>query len=204
MSKKKGRALPDSTNPIVTERPERTVLDEKLIKNLEEAIFLGIDISTACAKYGYSERTVAHWINQGRKLEKGDLCDELVERLKKARANSEIDALMAIKTIHMRGKPAEYKQVLKKKRTLPDGSIEEIYDQVKVSDEIKPDLKAAQWYLSKMFKKKYGDHLTLALEDGFMGKEEPQDITPPKDFEERKLLLLNQIKQMENLDDDSE
>jgi hypothetical protein len=137
-------------------------ITEQQVSELEGALMLGMDLRSACYFIGVSPFTVENLIKGGYYDETSN-SGALLMRLRSAVAQLEGRMLQELNLTHVSGKPAEYKQVIDTKTTMPDGSIVETYTWIKTKDEVKPNPLVAQWILSRRFKQKWGDKLDILI-----------------------------------------
>lgn len=163
-----------------------TLEEEAKIKLLENSLSIGLDMNQACWVSGLNPYTVNNWIREGNAFD-DSIHNALLIRCRTAVAKFEYRQLAELNTTHAQGRPAEYKEVLKRTTTSMDENGKPVvikeYTHVLIRSEVEPDARTRQWLLSHRFKAKWGDKLDIIVSrDMLDANRDPEeiDVTRPK------------------------
>lgn len=178
-----------------------TSLTEDSLKQIEVNLLMGMDLRSSCFVAGVNPIAVENML-KGAYANPDSEQGALLAHFRSMVANFEAKQLMELNLTHVSGRAAEYKQVLKARTTLPDGSVREDFDYVKVKDEIKPDPKVAQWLLSRRFRAKWGDQLDVHVTKDVMDESPERLVDVTLSSKESRKQIMKSI--IESLDDEDE
>lgn len=181
-------------------------LTQEVIDNICNGLQIGIGLDGACGIYGYNYRTVNFWVSEGKKGNPNNLCTALVLAMRKTVSLLEATLISEARNTHIKGRAAEYKDVIDYEETDPNGVKRTFYKQVKIKDELKPNPDVLKWLTSRRFKTSWGDSLNVnvtqsILDDAQMPNE--LDVTP-KSEQEKHNTMKHLAAQVMNIELDNE